>query len=293
MDRGMYELGLRPCHAAITWSYCVCRALLCWCRGQQHAVVTLDRRLHRKAQAIAAAKLQQFTVRRVARQMRILLVDDKADLANPLAKLLREQGYAVDIPADVAGADELNFVNDYDLIILDWAIPPPTGMELLRHWRAGGDSTPVLMLTGRRSVEDLVSGLDSGADDCLTKPVSVIEFLARVRSLLRRRQKAVRACLEAGDVTMDRGRHRVIVDGSTVFLSPKEFAMLEYFLCRPEEVITRTDLIEHVWDDAFDSMSNVVDVTIFRLRSKIDGGRSKKLLHTEKGVGYILKLERS
>lgn len=225
--------------------------------------------------------------------MRILLVDDEPELTEPLAEILRKESYAVDLAADGPSAEELSFVNDYDLIILDWNIPPPSGLTLLQSWRERGDQTPVLMLTGRDDVTDRVAGLDSGADDYLTKPFSVAEFMARVRSLLRRRQKTLQHRLQVADVVLDRSRHKVTVANEPLKLTPKEFAVLEYFLSRPGEVVTRSELINHVWDEAFDPTSNVVDVTVYRLRAKVDGGHQRKLLDTVKGVGYVLNTERS
>lgn len=224
--------------------------------------------------------------------MRILLVEDETELAGPLAELLRQECFSVDIATDGSTADELKFVNSYDLVVLDWSIPAPTGIELLRQWRESGDETPVLMLTGRRAIEDRVSGLDSGADDYLVKPFSLREFMARVRGLLRRRHRPLQGELRAADVCMNRASRQVTVDNQPVELTPKEFAILEYFLRRPEEVVTRGDLIDHVWDDSFDASSNVVDVTVYRLRGKIDGNRDERILHTVKGVGYILKRQR-
>ncbi|HIF92535.1 MAG TPA: response regulator transcription factor [Myxococcales bacterium] len=221
--------------------------------------------------------------------MRILLVEDEEDLASALAKALEHEAYAVDLAVDGSSAEEFVFINDYDLVVLDWTIPAPTGIELLGRWRSGGNEMPVLMLTGRDGVEDRVSGLDTGADDYLTKPFSLIEFMARVRSLLRRRDKVLNQALVAGDLEMNRALHRVTIGGVEIELTPKEFATLEYFLTRLDQVVTRTKLIEHVWDDSFDSMSNVVDVTIHRLRSKIDGGGKGKLLQTIKGIGYVLR----
>jgi DNA-binding response OmpR family regulator len=224
--------------------------------------------------------------------MRILLVEDEALLADAAAEVLRDEAYAVDCARDGATASLLMHVNDYDLAILDWTIPPPTGIELLREWRAAGKSVPVLMLTARGGIDDRVDGLDGGADDYLTKPFAFDELLARVRSLLRRRAQPLQMKLASGDLEMDRAQHAVTVGGEAVELSPKEFAVLEYFLRRRDEVVTRTELAEHVWDDHFDAVSNVIDVTVHRLRRKIDGDRTERLLHTIKGVGYMLKSRR-
>lgn len=220
--------------------------------------------------------------------VRILVVEDDRVLADGLVEALEDEFYSVDLAMDGESASELAAVNLYDLVILDWTIPPPTGIELLGRWRSDGMETPVLMLTGRAEVESKVDGLDAGADDYLVKPFRLAELMARVRSLLRRRQRPMEAPLTLGDVAMDRGARTVQVAGAQVELSPKEFALLEYLLRRQEEVVTRTDLIEHVWDDSFDSMSNVVDVTVYRLRKKIDAGRESPLLRTIKGVGYVL-----
>ena len=224
--------------------------------------------------------------------MRILVVEDEPVLAQALVEVLEGECYAVDLAGDGEGASEMAEINSYDLIVLDWTIPPPTGIELLRAWRRQGKDTPVLMLTARSGIDDRVDGLDTGADDFLTKPFSLPEFLARVRSLLRRRAKALQAALSAGDVVMDRAARRVTVDGRALDLSPKEFGLLEYFLSHKDEVVTRTELSEHVWDDTFDSLGNVIDVTVHRLRKKIDGDRADKLLQTLKGVGYVLKSQR-
>ena len=224
--------------------------------------------------------------------MRILVVEDEEVLAQALVEVLERELYAVDHAADGETAEELAAVNEYDLVVLDWTIPPPTGIELLRAWRREGRGMPVLMLTARAAENDKVDGLDTGADDFLTKPFSLAEFLARVRSLLRRRAKPLQAALAAGDLTMDRAGRRVTVDGRDVELSPKEFALLEYLLLHKDEAISRTELSEHVWDDSFDSLANVIDVTVHRLRKKIDGDRCDRLLHTLKGVGYVLKSRR-
>jgi len=225
--------------------------------------------------------------------MRILVVEDESVLADALAEGLRDESYAVDVAGRGTEADELMEVNDYDLVILDWTIPAPSGIELLRKWRGDGDDTPVLMLTGRAGVADRVGGLDTGADDYLTKPFAFDELLARARSLLRRRARPLVPALSAGDLEMDRSAHRVRVAGESVDLAPKEFAVLEYLLTHKGQVVSKTALSEHVWDDSFDAMSNVVDVTVYRLRRKIDGDRQEKLLQTLKGVGYMLRDERA
>lgn len=150
----------------------------------------------------------------------------------------------------------------------------------------------MLMLTGRGGLGDRIDGLDTGADDYLTKPFEMAELLARVRSLLRRRSQRMRP-MRADDLELDRAARRVTLAGEPLQLTPKEFGVLEYLLGRVGETVTRTELTEHVWDDAFDAMSNVVDVILYRLRKKIDGGREGKLLHTVKGVGYVLRRARS
>jgi DNA-binding response OmpR family regulator len=224
--------------------------------------------------------------------MRILVVEDEPALGAALVELLEDECYAVDLAADGSAASELADVNEYDLIVLDWTIPPPSGIELLRTWRGRSLETPVLMLTARSDLADRVGGLDAGADDFLAKPFQLPEFLARVRSLLRRRSRPLQVGLRAGDVAMDRAARRVEVDGRMVELSAKEFALLEYLLTRKDEVVTRTDLAEHVWDDSFDSLGNVIDVTVHRLRKKIDGEQPARLIHTIKGSGYVLKSRR-
>jgi two-component system copper resistance phosphate regulon response regulator CusR len=224
--------------------------------------------------------------------MRILVVEDEPDLSEVVQELLEDQCYAVDVAADGTTADELMAVNTYDLVILDWTIPGPSGLELLRHWRGQGYETPVLMVTGRAAIEDKLDGLDTGADDYLTKPFSFAELLARVRSLLRRRDRGLQPVAVA-DLVMDRPGRQVLVGGEVIELTPKEFGVLEYLLNRVDEVVSRTELAEHAWDDSFDSFSNVIDVTIYRLRRKIDAGRPGQLLKTVKGVGYRLGSSRS
>jgi DNA-binding response OmpR family regulator len=223
--------------------------------------------------------------------VKILLVEDDAGLAEPLAEALADEAYAVDVAETGAEADELAAVHDYDLVILDWGIPEPSGLELLRHWRTAGLAFPVLMLTGRGALADRVSGLDGGADDYLTKPFALDELLARVRSLLRRRGKEV-STLAAGDLAMDRAARTVSLAGAAVAFSPKEFGVLEYLLAQADRAVSREELSEHVWDRGFDPASNTLDVIVYRVRKKIDGQRSDRLLHTVPGVGYLLSSTR-
>ncbi|HBL25896.1 MAG TPA: DNA-binding response regulator [Acidobacteria bacterium] len=225
--------------------------------------------------------------------MRILVVEDEEVLAEAVVEALRQESHAVDRACDGAEADELAAVNTYDLIILDWTIPPPSGIDLLRTWRRAGRETPVLMLTGRSGVHDRVDGLDTGADDYLTKPFSLVELRARVRSLLRRGVRPLQDLLQADDLEMDRSARRVTVAGAALDLSPKELALLEYLLLNRDRVVSRGEIAEHVWDDSFDPLSNVIDVTVHRLRRKIDGDRAERLLHTLKGIGYVLRSRRA
>lgn len=213
-------------------------------------------------------------------------------LAESVADVLRDERYAVDHAPDGETASEQMAFNDYDLVLLDYNIPPPSGITLLKEWRGEGKATPVLMLTARSAVAERVEGLDAGADDYLVKPFDFAELLARVRSLMRRRDKPIEAALEAGDLRMDRASHEVTVAGKAIELSPKEFALLEYMLARKDQVVSRAEIEEHVWDSSFDSMTNIIDVLVHRLRKKIDGERRERLLHTVKGAGYRLTSER-
>ncbi|HMB52059.1 MAG TPA: response regulator transcription factor [Thermoanaerobaculia bacterium] len=223
--------------------------------------------------------------------MRILVVEDEPVLADALVDVLEDEHYAVDLSLDGDGADERMGSGGYDLVILDWKIPPPDGIELLRRWRGQGEEVPVLMLTGIGGIPERVDALDTGADDFLAKPFAFEELLARVRSLLRRRPRTVKANLEAGDLVMDRASHSVTRDGKPIDLSPREFALLEYLLAHKDEVVDRQQLAERVWGEDERPQSNLVDVTIHRLRRKIDHGRKGRLLTTVKGVGYMLRSE--
>lgn len=224
--------------------------------------------------------------------MKILLVEDDPRMSALVREVLEDAHYLVDAVADGIGADEHMAVNDYDLVILDWEVPGTSGIDLLRGWRAGGHHLPILMLTGRHEVADRTGGLDAGADDYLVKPFAFSELLARVRSLLRRRRHVLSMALEAGDLRLDSAAHEVTLGGEKIELRPKEFAVLEVLMRSVDQVVSRAVIEEHAWDSAADAMANVVDVTIFRLRKKIDRGRSGKLLHTVRGAGYVLRSER-
>ena len=225
--------------------------------------------------------------------MKVLVVEDYVRLAANLREALEAHSYAVDVAATGETARSLVHENDYDAAVLDWGIPPPTGLDLLRSWRGQGLDLPVLMLTGRASEGEIVRGLDGGADDYLTKPFSISELLARLRSLLRRAPVCVQPVLSAADVTLDPASHSVSVSSRSVRLSPKEFALLEYLMRHRDQVVSRAAIEEHVWDSAVDSLSNFVDVTVHRLRKKIDGRSEGALLHNVRGVGYILRSTRS
>lgn len=220
--------------------------------------------------------------------MRILLVEDEPDAARLLAKGLREESYAVDAAGDGEHALELVFVNDYDLVILDVMLPGRDGFEVCRELRAGGSAVPVLMLTARDAVGDRVAGLDSGADDYLSKPFDFEELLARVRALLRRRPALLPAVIEVADLSIDTRARRVSRGGAAVELTAKEYALLEYLARRAGEVVSRADIAEHVWDETYDPFSKVIEVFIQRLRRKMDDGRAQKLIHTRRGEGYVL-----
>ena len=220
--------------------------------------------------------------------MRILVVEDESKINRSVCQALREEAYAVDSAADGEQGEELALINEYDLIILDLLLPKRNGLVLCRGLRERGITTPILMLTAKDTVEDRVIGLDSGADDYLIKPFYMDELLARARALLRRETGVKSTILQVADLTMDTSSHRVTRAGSAVELTSKEYAMLEYFMRNPDQVLTRTIISEHVWDEAFDSLSNIIDVYIRRLRRKIDEGYQPRLLHTIRGSGYLL-----
>ncbi|HZB47213.1 MAG TPA: response regulator transcription factor [Pyrinomonadaceae bacterium] len=223
--------------------------------------------------------------------MRILLVEDEPDAARILAKGLREEAYAVDVAGDGERALELAFVNDYDLVILDVMLPRRDGFEVCRELRSNGSAVPVLMLTARDAVEDRIAGLDTGADDYLSKPFDFDELLARVRALLRRKPALLPAVINVSDMAVDTRARRVSRGGRDVELTAKEYALLEYLARRAGEVVSRADIAEHVWDESYDPFSKVIEVFIQRLRRKVDDGRALKLIRTRRGEGYMLTTE--
>lgn len=220
--------------------------------------------------------------------MRVLLVEDERKVASFIARALRESTYAVDIAESGEKALEMGTDVLYDAILLDVRLPGLSGIEVCRELRQRGIEAPVLMLTARGLVEQRVEGLDAGADDYLTKPFVLAELLARVRALVRRGFHSGNAKLRYADLELDRHRRRAMRGKEAIPLTAKEFALLELFLLRAPELVTRTEIVEHVWDCHFDSETNLVEVYINRLRQKIDQNRATKLIHTIRGVGYRL-----
>ena len=220
--------------------------------------------------------------------MRILLVEEERKVASFIARALREDSYAVDIAETGEKALELTGDVTYDAILLDVRLPGMSGVEVCRELREQGIEAPVMMLTARGLVEQRVEGLNAGADDYLTKPFVLAELLARVRALVRRGFHSGNAKLHYADLALDRHRRRVTRGKEAIPLTSKEFALLELFLLHAPDVVTRTEIVEHVWDCHFDSETNLVEVYVNRLRQKIDENRPSKLIHTVRGVGYRL-----
>ena len=220
--------------------------------------------------------------------MRILVVEDDTPLATFVRKGLEAEHYAVDTASDGEQARCMALESDYDLLILDLNLPKLDGIEVLRSIRARKVSLPVLVLTARSRIEDRVQALDSGADDCLNKPFSFTELSARVRALLRRGPRTVETLLQVADLELDRVERKVKRGGKHIDLTSKEFALLEYLLRNAGRRVTRTMIIEHVWNLSFDTSTNIVDVYVNYLRRKVDDGFTPRLIHTVRGVGYEL-----
>ncbi len=221
--------------------------------------------------------------------MRILVVEDEKKVASFIKQGLEEEGYAVDWAADGQEGLVLALDGVHDLIVLDLNLPKMDGLKVLQELRKAKIKAPVLLLTIRAMIEDKVLGLDAGADDYLTKPFSFQELLARIRALFRRRLEAEPAQLQVADLTLDPSRRVVRRGVEKIDLSTKEFALLDYFMRNPGRVLTRTMIAEHVWDYDFDTSTNVIDVYVNFLRKKIDADRDVKLIHTVRGVGYVMQ----
>jgi two-component system OmpR family response regulator len=223
--------------------------------------------------------------------VRVLVVEDETKMAALIRRALEREGYAVDVANTGQDAVWLGTENDYDSVVLDVMIPAPDGFEVCRQLRAAGRWAPILLLTARDSVDDRVTGLDAGADDYLPKPFSFAELYARLRALTRRGSRERPSVLVVGDLVLDPAAHSVARAGKPIDVSPKEFALLELFMRHPGEVISRTQILEHVWDFAYDGTSNVVDVYVRYLREKVDRPFDRSSLETVRGVGYRLKNE--
>jgi DNA-binding response OmpR family regulator len=220
--------------------------------------------------------------------LRVLVVEDETRLNVLVRTALNEAGYATDSAADGDEASYLVSINPYDLIVLDLGLPKRDGLSLCREWRAAGNLAAILILTARDGVTDRVAGLDSGADDYLVKPFHIAELLARTRALLRREQGGQHRTpvLQVADLTLDTASHVVTRGQRTIPLTDREFSILRYLMHRAEAVVSRTELLEHVWDEQYDGLSNIVDVYIRRLRQQIDEGAATPLIHTVRGAGY-------
>ena len=223
--------------------------------------------------------------------MKILVVEDDRWVAGFIAMGLRQEGYAVDIAVDGGQAMLLAAVNDYDAILLDLLLPKKNGLQVIVDLRADGEKIPILMLTAKDTAEDLIRGLDAGADDYLPKPFQVDELLARLRVLLRRGGAARLDHLTFGSLVLDRLRHRATASGNPLNLTPRELQLLEHLMLHPEEVIRRTELLEKVWDRRYDPESNVVDVHVGNLRKKLRQSNADCEIRNVRGVGFCLKAE--
>ena len=224
--------------------------------------------------------------------MKILVIEDERKVANFLQKGLKEEQYVVDVACDGLEGEHLAKTNDYDLILLDIMLPGKDGIEILKTLRQCQVNIPVIMLTAKEMVEDKIKGFNAGCDDYISKPFSFEELLVRIRAVLRRGSGALSNVITFADLTLDLISHKVIRAGREIELTAKEYTLLEYLVRNPNRVLTRTMIAEHVWDYNYDSFTNVIDVYINYLRNKVDRGFSTKLIHTVRGVGYVLKEEK-
>ena len=222
--------------------------------------------------------------------MRVLVIEDEERLANFIRKGLTESGYAVDVSRDAEEGDFQASVNDYDLILLDWILPEMSGLELAQKWRNEGVATPIIMLTAKDDQEDIIAGLDGGADDYLVKPFSFSELLARMRAILRRASALPPSTkLKFDDLAVDVARHEVKRAHHKVLVSAREFALLEFLMRNVNKVVTKTEISEHVWGNLFETNTNIIEVTINHLRNKLDCGSRRPLIQTVRGVGYTIQ----
>jgi heavy metal response regulator len=221
--------------------------------------------------------------------MRLLVVEDDRDITRYLKRGLEEAGYEVDLAGDGVEGFRMAVSREYDALVLDVMLPEKDGVAVVSEMRARGNHTPVVMLTARDGVADRIKGLDAGADDYLVKPFSFSELLARLRALLRRGGAAQKTELSAADLSLDLVARKAMRGDEEIVLTPKEFSLLEYFLRNPEQVLTRSMILEHIWNYDFDPGTNVVDVHVRRLRLKVDEGRPVRLIQTVRGIGYVLK----
>lgn len=221
--------------------------------------------------------------------MRVLVVEDEVKVARFLRQALEEEGHAVDTAGDGAEAGSLAHLNPYDLILLDVQLPRMDGLQVAAELRRTGLQCPILMLTSRDSTQDVVRGLNAGADDYLTKPFALEELFARVNAVTRRQLGPATGILRHQDLEMDRLRRVIKRGGQRLDLAPREFRLLEFFLLNPERVMSRSTLLEKVWDMSFDPETNVVDAHISNLRKKLEEGNRPRLIHTVRGAGYVLR----
>ncbi|MFA6079125.1 MAG: response regulator transcription factor [Candidatus Omnitrophota bacterium] len=221
--------------------------------------------------------------------MHILVIEDEKKIADFIRRGLKEEGYAVDVAYDGEQGHFLAKTSDYDLILLDLMLPKIDGLTLCKRLKKEKITAPIIILTAKDTTKDKVMGLDSGADDYMTKPFEFEELLARVRAVLRKKDEKGDTRLQVGDLILDLVTHKVAREGEEISLTAKEYALLEYLMRKAGSVVTRTMISEHVWDADFDTFTNVIDVYINYLRNKIDSGHKDKLIHTIRGRGYILK----
>ncbi len=221
--------------------------------------------------------------------MRVLVVEDEKKVASFIKRGLEEESFSVDVAYDGEEGLDMASNNPYDVILMDLMLPKKDGLSVIRELRDQDISTPVLCLTAKDAVEDIVEGLETGSDDYLTKPFAFGELLARVKALLRRTSKDRGAEIFFADLRLDPVSHKVWRSDKEIDLTAKEYGLLEYFMRNPNEVLTRAMIAEHVWDYTFDSFTNIIDVYVNYLRKKVDRDYDTKLIHTVRGVGYVLK----